>query len=137
MKRLALVIAAALAAFALAGCGAESDDLFLVRRTGALPDARVDVVVNDGGTVACDRGAERQLDPKLLLRGRDIVRALDEERLLGTVHPPTAGAQLRYELRTGHGDVTFDDVDAADEPELGRMIQLVRELAQRECGLQR
>jgi len=121
----------------LAGCGADYDDLFLVRRTGVLPDARVDVVVNDGGTVTCDRGESRELDSKLLLRARDIVRALDEERALGVVHPPSPGSQLRYQLRTGYGDVTFSDVDAAREPELGRMIQLVRELAQRECGLAR
>lgn len=133
----AAACAAAVLALALAGCGADYDDLFLVRRTGVLPDARVDIVVNDGGTVSCDRGASRELDSKLLLRGRDIVRSLDEERLLGTVHPPAPGSQLRYQLRTGYGDVTFDDVDAAREPQLGRMIQLVRELAQRECGLAR
>jgi hypothetical protein len=136
MRRLAGTVAAAVA-LALAGCGADYDDLFLVRRTGSLPDARVDVVVNDGGTVTCDRGESRELDAKLLLRARDVVRALDEERALGVVHPPSPGSQLRYQLRTGYGDVTFSDVDAAREPELGRMIQLVRELARRECGLAR
>lgn len=135
--RRALGSAALIAALALAGCGAESDDVFLVRRTGALPEARVDIVVNDGGTVTCDRGESRTLDSKLLLRARDVVRALDERSVLGEDHPPSPRAQLRYEVRTGYGDVTFNDVDAAAEPELGRMIQLVRELAQQECGLAR
>ncbi|MDO8186724.1 hypothetical protein Q5424_05175 [Conexibacter sp. JD483] len=137
MRRVAGTLAAIVAALALAGCGAESDDVFLVRRTGALPDARVDIVVNDGGTVTCDRGASRELDSKLLLRSRDVVRTLDERRLLGRVHPPSPRAQLRYELRTGFGDITFNDVDAVGEPELGRTIQLVRELAQQACGLAR
>ncbi len=79
--RRGLLLAAALAAVGVgvAGCGAESDDVFLVRRTGSLPDARVDIVVNDGGTVTCDRGESRELDSKLLLRARDIVRTLDEK----------------------------------------------------------
>lgn len=128
---------AALLLCLLAGCGAEYDDLFRVSRDGALPDARVEIVVNDSGTVSCDRGEARQLDSRLLLRGRDIVRALGEEELLGETFARPANAQLRFELRTLEGDVTFSDTDGAREPELGRMLALVRELAQRECGLQR
>lgn len=134
MRRLSL---AALLVCLLAGCGADYDDLFRVSRSGALPDARVEIVVNDGGTIVCDRGAERQLDSKLLLRGRDIVRALNDEGELGRVHPQPANAQLRFELRTLEGAVTFSDTDGARVPDLGRMVALVRELAQRECGLER
>lgn len=137
LARLLLAGVLSVAVVGAAGCGAGYDDVFLVRRTGALPDARVDIVVNDGGTVTCDRGESRELDSKLLLRSRDIVRRLDESGLLGEVDPPSPRAQLRYALRTGYGDITFNDVDAVGEPELGRVIQLVRELAQRECGLAR
>jgi hypothetical protein len=108
----AALVACLLALAVLAGCGADSDDLLRVSRSGSLPDARVEITVNDGGTVSCDRGEARQLDSKLLLRGRDIVRTLD-------------------------GTIEFSETDGAREPQLGRMVQLVRELAQRACGLER
>lgn len=128
---------AALLVCLLAGCGAESDDLFRVSRSGSLPDARVDITVNDAGTVACDRGEARQLDSKLLLRGRDIVRALSEEAPYETVLPRPANAQLRFDLHTLDGTIEFSETDGAREPELARMVELVRELAQKECGLER
>jgi hypothetical protein len=136
MTRRAVLVPLVLVA-SLTGCGAESDDLFRVSRSGSLPDARIEIAVNDGGTVTCGRGEARQLDSKLLLRGRDIIRALSEEAPYETVHPRPANAQLRFSLRTLDGTIEFSETDGAREPDLGRLVQLVRELAQRECGLER
>ncbi|HST39649.1 MAG TPA: hypothetical protein VLK58_09075 [Conexibacter sp.] len=137
MRRVVLAALVACLLAVLAGCGADSDDLFRVSRSGSLPDARVDITVNDGGTISCDRGEARQLDSKLLLRGRDIVRELSEDAPYERVLPRPANAQLRFDLHTLDGTIEFSETDGAREPQLGRMVQLVRELAQRACGLER
>jgi hypothetical protein len=130
-------MAVAILGLALAGCGADYSDLFLVRRTGVLPDANVQIVVNDGGTVSCDRGASRDLPPRMLLDGRDIMRALRDDLEFGKVHPRPANAQYRFRIDAPDGTITFSDTDGAHDEDLGRLVQLVRELAQRECGLAR
>ena len=128
---LALALAVATAG---AGCGGAYSDLLAVQRTGALPDARVDFVINDGGTVRCDGGDERQLPSKLLLEARDIVRALSgrfEER---TAFPRSPRALLRFRAETADGELAFSDVDGGRDPDLGRLVLLVRRTAQQMCG---
>lgn len=127
---LALAVAAALGA----GCGGDYSDLLLVRRTGSLPDARLELLINDGGTARCDRGPERALPPRLLLRARAIVRDLEPELERERVHPPRGGALLRFHVETAQGELTFSDVDGARDPDLGRLIAFVRTAAREVCG---
>ena len=47
-------------AASLAGCGTPSADLFVVERTGDLPDAELDLLVGDGGAVECDGDRARR-----------------------------------------------------------------------------
>jgi hypothetical protein len=134
MRRLTLL---ALLACTLAGCGADYPDLFLVQRTGVLPDARVDIVVNDGGTISCDRGPDERLAGRFLLDGRDIMRSLREDLEFGKVHPRAPNAQLRFRLEAPDGTIDFSETDGVHDPDLARMVQLVRELSQQVCGLAR
>jgi hypothetical protein len=137
MRRIASLCGAALAACALGGCGAGYSDLFLVRRTGVLPDADVQIVVNDGGTISCDRGEFRRLPSRLLLDGRDIMRSLREDLEFGKVHPRPPNAQYRFRVDAPDGTISFSDTDGASDPDLGRMVLLVRQLSQQMCGLAR
>lgn len=121
----------------LSGCGAAYPDLFLLTRSGSLPGARLTLLVNDGGTVTCNGGAERQLPPRLLLDARRLVTDLMEEAHDDLTLPAPPGSVLRYRLRTEEGTVTFSDADAARRPELAPVIVFARRVAQDVCGLAR
>src|SRR6478736_5747397 len=57
--RRAPALTALLAALTVTGCGYAQPDLFEVQRSGADRNANVNLVVNDGGTVTCNKGKER------------------------------------------------------------------------------
>lgn len=127
----------------LAGCGAPSHDLFIVERTGALPGARLTLVVDDGGFVRCNGGERRQISSEQLIDARELARALDGEEAepgparRGVTLPAPPGSQLRFDVRTEHGRVAFADSSVGQPPELPRIAQLTRELAKEVCGLPR
>jgi hypothetical protein len=135
--RLVLAAPLALAALALAGCGANYPDLFVLTRSGSLPGAKLTLLVNDGGTVACNGGAPRTLPDARLLDARDIVTSLADDAHDDLVLPRPAGALLRFRLRDADGTVTFSDVDAARRPDLGKVVAFTRTVATDVCGLAR
>jgi hypothetical protein len=137
VRRLAAALLALVGAGALAGCGADYPDLFVLYRSGSLPDARLTLLVNDGGTVSCNDGEPRQLPARRLLDARDIARELAEEARADLTLPAPRGSLLRYRLRTQDGTVTFSDADAARRPELAPVIVFARAVAQDVCGLSR
>lgn len=130
------LVAAALA-LPLAGCGANYPDLFVLSRTGTLPGAKLTLLVNDGGTVACNGGAPRALPDALLLDARDVVTSLAGDAHDDLVLPRPPGALLRFHLRDADGTVTFSDADAARRPKLGKVVAFTRTVAQDVCGLAR
>jgi hypothetical protein len=132
--RLALPLAAVAL---LAGCGGSYSDLLAVRRTGSLPDARFQFVINDGGTISCQGGRERPLAAKLLLEARDIVRALQPQFEDNRPYPPSPDALLEFRAQTADGDLAFADVDGARDRDVARLVALTRRVAQRACGLPR
>ena len=138
MRRALLAAAAALSVTgALAGCGTPSRDLWVVDRTGSLPDARLTLRVGDGGTVWCDGDDGRPIDHDDLLDARqveeDLMPLLDEDLRL----PPVRGSVLRYVVTGGEGEVHFAD-NSADKPEvLAEIVRLTRKLATEVCGRDR
>lgn len=136
MRRAApLALAAGIAL--LAGCGAESPDVFLLTRSGLLPGARLTLLVNDGGTVRCNGGEPRQLPARQLLDARRIAEDLAEQAHDDLTLPAPSGSLLRYRLRMEEGTVTFSDEDAVRRPELAPVIVFARSVAQDVCGLPR
>lgn len=135
MRRAALCAGAL--ALALAGCGTTAPDLFLLTRTGSLPDARLTLLVNDGGTVRCNRGAPRALSDPQLLAARSIQEDVSDDAKQDLTLPARPGSLLRFRIRTQDGTVTFSDVDAARRPVLGRIVAFTRTIAQHVCGLAR
>jgi hypothetical protein len=136
-RPLAGALCALAGAVALAGCGADYPDLFVLHRSGSLPGARLTLLVNDGGTVACNGGEPRQLPPRRLLDARRIAKDLSEELHDDLTLPAARGSLLRYRLRTQDGTVTFSDLDAGRRPELAHVIVFARAVAQEVCGLPR
>ncbi|HEX5145868.1 MAG TPA: hypothetical protein VFV85_02510 [Conexibacter sp.] len=124
-------------ALALAGCGAQAPDDFLLTRSGSLPGARLTLLVNDGGTVRCNGGAERTLPDPRLLDARRIAEDLSDDAKRDLTLAPPRGSLLRFRVRTQDGTVTFSDVDAARRRELAPVVEFAREVAQHVCGLAR
>ncbi len=130
-----LIIVAA--AFALTGCGADSADLFEVRRTGEDANANVDMVVNDGGTVTCNGGKAIALPGTRLLDARELARGLEKQASLSIELPPGPGATLRYVVRLSNGRVAFSDT-STDRPKIfDELVGFSADVIENVCGIER
>jgi hypothetical protein len=127
-------LVAALAAIG-AGCGfnVQSPDLFLLTRTGQ--GGKLTMLVNDGGTIRCDRGRTRQLAAPLLLRARDLANSLDGDakHSLRIASPPDS--VFRYVIRLQDGTISFPDTAARNHPALAQAELFAVQAAQQACGL--
>jgi hypothetical protein len=131
--RLAIAIAtAALAASALAGCGlaVQSPDLFGLTRTGG--GKTLIMVVNDGGTVSCDRGPAKPLPDRLLVVARSLVGQLDPDARARLDPPSPPHSFYRYSVSLQVGTFSFPDTSAAHRPELAKLEQFLLQ-AQPSC----
>lgn len=133
MRAIAVVAAALL----VAGCGAESADLFEVTRTGADRNANVRLVVNDGGTVTCNGSKPKALPGKELLEARDLARELEKESTLSIVLPPGPNAVLRYDVRTSAGRVAFSDTSRDRPRSFLRLEGFTSQVVEDVCGIER
>ena len=132
MRRLALVAVAA----ALAGCGSAPPDLFSVERSGADPNANVDVVVSDGGSVTCD-GKEHELDAQRLLTARQLVRDLEPQAELGIELPRGPGTQLSYRVSMEAGSLAFSDRSPGVPRTFLRLAAFTKDVTEDVCGIVR
>jgi hypothetical protein len=136
MKRLVPPAAALAVALALAGCGTPSPDLFEVKRSGADPNANVDVVVNDGGHVSCN-GKQHPLEADLLLRARQVLRDIQPQAELHLELPPGPRSQLRYTARMEAGTVSFADTSRANPRSFLALAAFTKDVTEDVCGLAR
>jgi hypothetical protein len=134
----ALPAAAVAAALFLGGCGAASPDLFAVERSGQGANARLVMVVNDGGTVTCN-GHQHPLDPDNLLKAREIARQLAEPAALHLDVPPAPGREsvLAYRVRLEAGTVAFADTSDALPPSFTAVQAFTKSVAEDVCGIAR
>ena len=121
----------------LAGCGTPSADLFVVERSGSLPDARLTLRVGDGGTVRCDGGDERPIASEDLLDARQITEDLRPLLDRRVSLPPRRGSLLRYRVTGEEGEVRFADNSAGLPEALARVVQFTRKMAKEVCGRDR
>ena len=126
----------ALAALLAAGCGSRAPDLFAVDRSGQGPNARLRLIVNDGGTVTCN-GREHDLPPRALLEARDLTRELGEQAQLHLVLPPGPRSVLSYRVRLQAGTVRFADTSADLPASFTRLEVFTKDVAEGVCGLPR
>lgn len=127
------LVAAALAAVVLAGCGSPPADLFVVQRTGDVPGAKLDMLVSDG-SVRCNDGPAKEITSGQLLQGRAI--AFDLADVKQSDIPDDTPVIFGFTVRSEWGTVRF--ADTVQRPEvLPKLVRLVRDLARDECGLAR
>lgn len=150
MRRATVIVALVAATLATAGCGQiRSGDLFLVHRVGAIPGARLTLLVNDTGHVTCNHTKQGELTSHQLLIARQIVRDLKGLKGNGdgndTEGPadkdlhlqPQPGSILTYEVRVEVGTVGFSD-NSRGQPQVFYDIgAFTREVAKGLCGLPR
>jgi hypothetical protein len=129
------VVAAALAACALAGCGVDeqSPDLFLLTRTGQGP--KLTLLANDGGTIRCNGGKPQPLSDKLLISGRDVAKDLDKDARRKLTIPRSAGTVFYYTMKLEHGTIAFPDSAARTRKELSAATLFAAQAAQQSCHL--
>jgi hypothetical protein len=131
VKRLAVVLAVL-----LGGCGSPPADLFSVERSGADPNANVEVVVSDGGSVTCD-GEEHALDADRLLTARQLVRDLERQAALGIELPRGPGTNLSYRVSMQAGSVSFSDRSPGVPRTFQRVAAFTTDVTERVCGIER
>jgi hypothetical protein len=136
MSRLGPPAAALAVALALAGCGTPSPDLFEVKRSGADPNANVDVVVNDGGKVSCN-GKSHPLAADQLLRARQLLRDIEPQAELHLELPPGPRSQLRYTARMEAGTVSFTDTSRENPRSFLALAAFTKDVTEDVCGLER
>jgi hypothetical protein len=133
------ICAAALASVALGACGAgvKASDLFIVYRTGAVPGARLTLLVNEEGGVNCNGGRTLRISNSQLVAARAITEELEKAASENLSLSPRAGSVLSYYLRDANGTVRFADNSSSQPAALHQLALLVLEVAQRTCHLPR
>jgi hypothetical protein len=143
VRRIAVAIAAlagialaALAGIALAACGTPSPDLFVVRRDGVVPGAKLNLLVSDT-TTRCNGGPPRPLTSAQTLEARDITTELLKVQSGAVAVPPAPPARIfRFSVQTEKGSLRYGDTTQRPEV-LPRLTLFVRQLATGVCRLQR
>jgi hypothetical protein len=133
VRRLA---AAVVLAACLAGCGSPPPDLFVVDRSGADRNARLELLVNDGGSVRCD-GKKHPLDADRLLTARQLERDLEPQAALAIKLPPGPGTELSYRVRMEGGTIAFSDRSPKVPRTFQRLAAFTKDVAERVCGIER
>jgi hypothetical protein len=133
MSRAAVGVILAVGLLAGCGFGVQSPDLFLMTRTGQ--GRTLTLLLNDGGTIRCNRGRTRRLADPLLLRARDLATSLDNDARRGLRVPATANSAFQYTVKLQDGTISFPDTAAAKHSELAQAELFAVQAAQRACGL--
>jgi hypothetical protein len=124
----------AITATALVGCGlnVQSPDLFLLTRTGEGRPLRM--LVNDGGTISCNGGKQRQLADSLLIQARAIASDLDPDAKAKLHLQPAANSVALYTIKLQNGTISFPDTAAAKHHELAETELFAVQAADQYCG---
>jgi hypothetical protein len=129
-------LAAAALLLLLAGCGSAPPDLFVVERSGADPNANVELLVSDGGSVKCN-GAEHALDAERLLTARRLEDDLAPQAELSIQLPRGPGTQLSYRVSMETGTIAFSDRSPGIPETFQRLAAFTKDVTERVCGLER
>jgi hypothetical protein len=119
----------------LAGCGADiqSPDLFVLTRTGQ--GQKLTMLVNDSGTIRCNRQPVKRLSDRMLLVARDLVNTLDQDAKAGLRINRPSNSVFSYTVRLQDGTISFPDTAGRSHQELAQVEQFAVEAAQNSCGL--
>jgi hypothetical protein len=135
MKIAAGALAVVAAVAGLSGCGfdVQSADLFQVTRTGQ--GQKLTLLVNDGGTIACNGGKPKSLPDRLLLQARDLASKLNKDAKPKLRYPASARSVFSYTVKVQNGTFTFPDTAASSRKELAQLELFVVQAAANPCGI--
>jgi hypothetical protein len=119
----------------LAGCGlaVQAPDLFQVTRTGAQGQ-KLTLLVNDGGTIACDGGKPKALPDPMLLQARDLSTSLINDAKAHLRFPASPRSVFSFMVKVQNGTFTFPDTAALQRKELSQLELFVVQAATDPCG---
>ena len=137
MRARAAAALAAVAALAIAGCGGEAHDLFLVQRAGSIPGARLALRVTDDGRASCNRRPLVDITSAQLIDAREIDRDLEPLARRRFALRPGPGSVLRYRVVLEDGTVRFADTSRGQPAPLFAVAKLTRDIARGACRLAR
>jgi hypothetical protein len=118
---------------ALGGCGlnVKGADLFLLTRRGNGPELAL--LVNDSGTISCNKASPKPLPDPLLLQARDLAPSLDS--IAGLELPVPHNSVNHYYVVLPYGSVSFPDTAAAHHPLLAQVEDFALKASQQVCHL--
>jgi hypothetical protein len=124
------------AAAVASSCGTPSPDLFVMKRGGSVPGARLELLISDQ-TVRCNDGPAKKLTSEQILEARDIRRDLVDvqEGRVDVPKPPPAQI-FTFAVTTEMGTLRYSDT-AQRPPILPRLSRFTRRVAIDTCGLTR
>lgn len=134
--RIAAAVLATVAVSMLAGCGfdVQSPDLFQVTRSGQ--GQKLTLLVNDGGTIACNGGKPKSLPDRLLLQARDLATKLNDDAKAKLTRYRAPGSSVySYTVKVQNGTFTFPDTAAVSRKELSQLELFVVQAAANPCGI--
>ena len=135
-RRAAFAALGALTSFAVAACGTPSPDLFVVKRGGTVPGAKLELLVSDQ-TARCNDGPVKNLSSAQIIEARDIKRDLLLVQAGDAAIPQAPPAQIfTFAVQTEQGTLRYPDTQQRPAV-LPRLSRFVRRVAIDTCGLER
>ena len=136
-----------LALVCLAACGGgPPGDVFVVKRDGSVPGAKLRLQISDDGGAYCNDGDRKDITSDQLIEAREIRRELngdprEPEETPGIARknlslPATGSSIYSFKVRSEEGTFNFYD-NSRGQPVIGRIIKLTRDIAKQSCGLAR
>ena len=129
--------AGALVATTALACGGPGSQLFIVERSGSLPDAALELWVNDDGTVGCGGAGAISMTSDQTIEARELARALAPDARRERTLPRGPRSLLSYRVRMEGGTISFTDTSPRLPAAYGRLIRLTRAIAREACGQDR
>ena len=136
-RRVTGAVAVVLATGCVTGCGQAAPDLFEVQRAGSDTNANVDLVINDAGSVTCNRSIHKPLSSAQLIQARDLTHKLEALAKLDVDLPQGPRATLHYHARSQAGSAAWWDTSPGQTGTLARLTRFTKDIAEDVCGLRR
>ncbi|MEA2289846.1 MAG: hypothetical protein QOD55_1843, partial [Solirubrobacteraceae bacterium] len=131
--RLAGLAATVAASAALAACGTEGHDLFVIQREGSVPAAPLTMRVTDDGRVSCNSRPLVDITSAQLIDARELQRDLAPIAARRLSLAPARGSVMRYRVVVEDGAVRFADNSRGQPAALFRLAKLTRDIARGPC----
>jgi hypothetical protein len=128
---------AAVGLLTMMACGSEASDLFVVRRNGDVPGARLMLRITDDGRVSCNGHSLIDITSDQLITARETERDLKKPAKARLRLAPGRQPVFSYRARTQDGTVAWSDDSRGQPAVLFKLAKLTRDVAKGPCRLAR